>query len=215
MAVILLWTRPRQVLDGQETRDSHNKSWTVASAYLVICAFTVFQSFNWNVQFDSDVGVEGRLTMKILLTAATAALMAFGCATAADAAVRAGTLTCQSAPRVGAIIGSSTQGRCVFTSARGHRHYYSARFTRFGPDIGVTGGSRTVWAVFAPTAIPHHKRALVGNFVGASADAAIGVGLGANVLVGGSSNTISLQPLSVKTQTGLAVGAGIGSLQLR
>ena len=154
--------------------------------------------------------------MKILLTAASAALMALGCATAADAnTVRAGTLTCQSGPRVGAIIGSSTSGRCIFTNSRGHRHYYNARFTRFGPDIGITGGSRTVWAVFAPTGAAHGHRALVGNYVGASADAAIGIGLGANVLVGGNANTISLQPLSVKTQTGLAVGAGIGSLQLR
>ena len=183
--------------------------------YLVICKFTVSKSFNVNLRFDSNVGVVGRLTMKILVAAASAALLALGCATSADAAVRAGTLRCQGAPRIGAIIGSVQQARCVFTSTRGHSHAYQARFTRFGPDIGITGGSQSVWAVFAPTAVPHHHRALVGNYVGASADAAIGVGLGANALVGGSGNTISLQPLSVKTQTGLAVGAGIGRLELR
>lgn len=154
--------------------------------------------------------------MKFLLTAASAALLALGCTTAAEAnTIRAGTLTCNSGARVGAIIGSRTTGRCVFTNSRGHRHYYEARFTRVGPDIGITGGQRTVWAVFAPTGAVHGHRALVGNYVGASADATVGVGLGANVLVGGNANTISLQPLSVSTQTGLAVGAGIGSLRLR
>ncbi|MGA9546101.1 MAG: DUF992 domain-containing protein, partial [Rhodomicrobium sp.] len=69
------------------------------------------------------------------------------------------------------------------------------------------------WSVYAPTSLRH--RALVGNYVGASADAAIGVGGGANVLVGGNSATISLQPVSVKSQTGLAIGAGLGQLQLR
>jgi uncharacterized protein DUF992 len=33
--------------------------------------------------------------------------------------------------------------------------------------------------------------------------------------VGGNSATISLQPVSVKAETGLAVGAGLGQLQLR
>lgn len=151
--------------------------------------------------------------MKILLTAATAAFVAFGFSASADAATRAGTLSCQGAPRIGAIIGSVQQARCVFTDRRGRREYYSGRMTRIGPDIGITGGSHIVWAVFAPSSL--HHRALVGDFVGASGDAAIGVGLGANVLVGGNRDTVSLQPLSVKVQSGLAVGVGIGRLQLR
>ncbi|MGA9266007.1 MAG: DUF992 domain-containing protein, partial [Rhodomicrobium sp.] len=90
---------------------------------------------------------------------------------------------------------------------------YVAQFGRIGADIGITNRSELVWSVYAPTSLRH--RALVGNYVGASADAAIGVGGGANVLVGGNSATISLQPVSVKSQTGLAVGAGLGQLQLR
>jgi hypothetical protein len=39
-------------------------------------------------------------------------------------------------------------------------------------------------------------------------------GLGANVLVGGSSQTVALQPLSVQGQIGLDIAAGVGSLDL-
>ena len=39
--------------------------------------------------------------------------------------------------------------------------------------------------------------------------------IGANVLIGGSNSTISLQPVSVEGNTGLNVAAGIGSISLR
>jgi hypothetical protein len=57
--------------------------------------------------------------------------------------------------------------------------------------------------------------ALAGEFAGATASATVGVGAGANVLVGGSSRTISLQPLSLEGSTGLNVAAGIGAISLR
>ena len=50
---------------------------------------------------------------------------------------------------------------------------------------------------------------------GGAASATVGVGLGANALVGGSGNTIALQPLSGQAQTGLSVAAGIAGLELR
>ena len=39
--------------------------------------------------------------------------------------------------------------------------------------------------------------------------------LGANALIGGSNNTIALQPVSVQGQTGLSVAAGVAGLELR
>lgn len=155
--------------------------------------------------------------MRILLTAVAGALVALGCASSADAAVRVGTLRCIGAPKVGAIIASVQQARCVFTGVSGRHERYVAQFGRIGADIGVTNRSELVWSVYAPTSLRHRARALVGNYVGASADATVGVGVGggANVLVGGNNATVSLQPISVKTETGLAVGAGLGQLQLR
>ena len=56
---------------------------------------------------------------------------------------------------------------------------------------------------------------LAGTYGGASASATVGVGVGANVLVGGSNNTIALQPVSLQGQTGLGVAAGVAGLELR
>jgi Protein of unknown function (DUF992) len=71
-----------------------------------------------------------------------------------------------------------------------------------------------VWAVFAPG--PYvGPGALAGDYVGATGSATIGVGVGANVLVGGSNRSISLQPLSIEGNTGLNVAAGIGAITLR
>ena len=56
---------------------------------------------------------------------------------------------------------------------------------------------------------------LSGNYAGAQGSASIGVGAGGNVLVGGSANSISLQPLSLQGQVGLNVAAGLESLELR
>ena len=56
--------------------------------------------------------------------------------------------------------------------------------------------------------------ALAGSYGGATASAAAGVGVGANVLVGGSGNTISLQPISIEGMTGLNIAAGVAALTL-
>ena len=88
-----------------------------------------------------------------------------------------------------------------------------------GLAAGVSTGAQAqggvlVWAVFAPTA-NLGPGALNGNYVGATGSATVGVGAGANVLIGGSNNMISLQPVSVEGNTGLNVAAGIGSISLR
>ena len=127
---------------------------------------------------------------------------------------RVGGLTCDAAPRVGLVVGSRQQLRCVFNSNAAGRCPYSGTIGRIGLDIGVTGGGRLVWAVFAPTS---HVGcgALRGSYVGASGSASLGVGLGANVLVGGSHSTISLQPLSVEGQLGVNLALGVSRLTLR
>ncbi len=151
--------------------------------------------------------------MRNLVTAVSGLLLAFGFITSADAAVRVGFLRCHAARTTGAIVGSSHEARCVFTNYTGHREGYVAHFERIGLDVGFTDQSVLVWAVYAPTGLHHH--ALAGEYVGASAEAAVGIGAGANVLVGGNHATISLQPVSVKAETGLAIGAGAGRLVLQ
>ncbi len=76
-----------------------------------------------------------------------------------------------------------------------------------------TTGSVIIWAVFVKT--DRYKGMLTGTYTGrSSAEMSLAAGLGANVLVGGSSQTVALQPLSVQGQIGLDIAAGVGSLDL-
>lgn len=133
----------------------------------------------------------------------------------AQSKAKVGMLTCKTAPSVGLIVGSRQRMECVFASETGpQRETYAGAITRVGLDVGISAGGVLAWAVFAPTAaLPHG--ALRGNYVGASGDISLGVGAGANVLVGGSRNTISLQPLSLEGQVGVNLALGVANLSLR
>jgi hypothetical protein len=132
----------------------------------------------------------------------------------AQGGVRVGTLTCHVASGWGFVFGSSKSLHCTFAPAPNRGEFYAGTINKFGVDIGYTQGGVLVWAVFAPTA-NLSPGALNGNYVGATGSATVGVGAGANVLVGGSNSTISLQPVSLEGNTGLNVAAGIGSISLR
>ncbi|HUK08231.1 MAG TPA: DUF992 domain-containing protein [Stellaceae bacterium] len=131
----------------------------------------------------------------------------------AQSGVSAGTLTCNVSSGWGFVFGSSRELRCTFSHPGGVEHY-AGHISKFGVDIGYTSGGVMVWGVFAPTSNVA-PGALAGNYGGVTASATVGVGVGANVLVGGSNNTISLQPLSVEGNTGLNVAGGIGAITLR
>ncbi len=111
------------------------------------------------------------------------------------------------------LLDQAHDARCVFKGDNGRTERYVARINRIGLDVGFTGKSMLVWAVFAPS--EHRRHALRGSYVGASGDLALGVGAGANVLVGGNDRTISLQPLSLKAVNGVTVALGAGSVELR
>ena len=140
----------------------------------------------------------------------------FGSATAqAQAPFRVGGLTCSTGPRVGLVLGSRQDMRCVFVASETGRQYvYRGTIRRIGVDIGVTRGGTLFWAVFARNS-QIGQGTLRGNYVGASGNIALGLGLGAKVLIGGSRRTIMLQPLSVEGQIGLNVALGVANLTLR
>jgi len=71
-----------------------------------------------------------------------------------------------------------------------------------------------VWTVLAPSS-DVASGALAGNYGGVSAEATVGLGVGANALVGGSEHSIVLQPVSVQAQQGLNVAVGVLALSLR
>lgn len=145
---------------------------------------------------------------------AVAAALAAPAPALAQSRVKAGTLTCDISAGIGLIVTSRKNVTCMFTpSTRGPREVYVGTISKFGLDIGATAGGEMIWAVYAPT----NRRfgALAGRYGGASAEGTVGVGVGANVLVGGSNRTVELQPLSVQGQAGLNVAAGVAELDLR
>lgn len=127
--------------------------------------------------------------------------------------VAAGTLTCDVSAGFGLIVGSRRSVNCTFApSLPGPVEFYSGTITKVGIDIGATTRAVLVWLVYAPTSRP--VGALAGVYAGATAEATVAVGLGANVLIGGSNRTVALQPVSVQGQTGLNVAAGVAELSL-
>src|SRR3979409_1565747 len=128
--------------------------------------------------------------------------------------VQIGVLECRGGASVGFIIGSVTNLGCVLRADGLPEDRYVATIRKVGLDIGITEESALAWGVFAP-AVRLGPGALSGDYAGAQGSASIGVGVGGNVLVGGSNNSIALQPLSVQGQVGLSVAAGLESLELR
>lgn len=134
-------------------------------------------------------------------------------AQAREGGVKVGTLTCSVAGGWGAVIGSSRRVNCLFSPEHYAPERYVGRITKIGLDLGYRRSGTIVWGVFAPTD-RLGRGDLHGSYGGVTASATIGVGLGANALIGGSDHTLALQPLSIEGSTGLNVAAGIGGLNL-
>jgi len=153
-----------------------------------------------------------------LLASAIAGLMLALVSTSsarAEPKIQAGQLVCKGGVGFGLLVISSKGFDCTFTPADGRRpHYYRARVTNLGVDIGITGPSILMWTVLASTNTlrPGH---LEGQYLGAGAEASVGVGAGAKLLIGGFKKSVALQPLSVQGQTGVNVAYGIAGLRLR
>ena len=155
-------------------------------------------------------------TLKAMSAAAFVAALALPfAATAQQGNTKIGSLTCDISGGLGLIIASKKDIQCLYTPAAvgAPREVYVGAISKLGIDIGATTGGSLLWDVFSPT--QGGPAALAGNYAGATAEATVGAGLGANVLVGGSNRTIALQPLSVQGQTGLNVAAGVTELILR
>jgi hypothetical protein len=124
-------------------------------------------------------------------------------------------LTCKLNPSIGFIIAGHQSMECRFVqNAPFPPEAYEGALNTIGIDIGITAGGVLGWAVFAPTVgIP--AGSLAGEYIGASGDLGLGVGVGANVMVGGSGRSIALQPVSLEGSVAIDVALGASGLQLR
>jgi len=132
---------------------------------------------------------------------------------AGESGVKTGFLTCTVDSGWGFIFGSSRSLKCSYARSAGVSEHYQGKIQKFGVDIGYMESSVIVWAVFAPTA-DVGAGALAGTYAGATGSAAVGAGAGGNVLFGGSSSQIQLQPVSLEGGVGLNVAGGILALNL-
>jgi hypothetical protein len=146
--------------------------------------------------------------------AAALSLAAFAApALSQNAGVNVGQLTCSVAGGMGFVFGSSKELNCLFTRTDGTAQRYSGTIKKFGVDLGFTKEAQMIWLVFAPGAVA--PGALTGAYVGGTASATVGVGVGANVLVGGSTKQVTLQPVSVEGSKGLNVAGGVAEVDLK
>ena len=126
---------------------------------------------------------------------------------------RQGMLTCRTSASLGLILGSTQRLACQFKADSGWTQNYDGRMNRIGLDIGITAGGVMVWAVLGSSSAIQ-PGALTGRFVGASGEISVGVGAGANLLIGGTAQSISLQPLSLEGQIGLNLALGVAGMTL-
>jgi hypothetical protein len=155
----------------------------------------------------------GFLKLTMIATIAAGA-MAFAGGAAAQEKVAVGQLTCGVRGGMSFVFGSTRELRCTFNvdlTSDGER--YEGSIQKYGLDLGYTGNALMTWTVLAPSR-GLRSGTLSGKYYGVAADASAGIGGGANVLVGGSNNTISLQPVSVQGQTGLNAAVAVAEVEL-
>jgi hypothetical protein len=153
------------------------------------------------------------LRVAAALAASIGLASAFATPAAAQGGVNVGNLSCNVSSGWGFVFGSSRALNCTFAGPGGRYEYYVGNISKFGVDIGYTQGGVLIWTVVAPTAVLA-PGSLAGSYAGGTASATVGVGVGANALIGGSGNTVALQPLSIEGNRGLNVAAGIGAITL-
>lgn len=154
----------------------------------------------------------------LLATLALAAVLSVPAAAQAPQSwAQVGSLSCKVNPNIGLVIVGHQPLECLFTptpTSQGPPQSYDGAINTVGLNVGISAGSVLGWAVLAPTTgVP--AGALAGDYVGVSGDIGIGVGAGANILLGGSGRTFALQPLSLQGSIALNVVLGVSSLTLR
>jgi hypothetical protein len=190
-------------------------TWGIVQVYVHLVADIPLSRIDAAVGFAPSNTLREEFMKRGPMLAAGAALAALAMTSAAEAQTRVevGVLTCNARGSQGYIIGSSRELRCRF-KRQGRDEYYQGTIDKFGIDIGSTKQATIGWAVLAPTSnLP--PRSLSGTYAGVSAEATVGLGVGANALVGGSKRSFVLQPLSLQAQEGLNIAAGVSQLRLR
>lgn len=155
--------------------------------------------------------------MNKLIAAALAAIVLLAASilpAAAQDRVQVGRLSCEVAPGIGYLIGSQKEVLCKFTRKGYKTEVYDGTISKLGLDIGFTERTRIEWLVFSIRGQDVKRGSLRGTYVGASGEASLGVGGGANWLIGGSRRGFALQPWSIQGTVGVNLTWAFSSLSL-
>ena len=125
-----------------------------------------------------------------------------------------GQLVCNVSGGAGFVITSSRGLNCEYSPSSGAPpQHYVGTINNFGLTLGDQGPGKLTWGVVSVGGAVG-PGALAGTFQGASASASAGQGIGTNALFGGDNGSITFQPLSIQTESGVNVAAGVSSMSL-
>lgn len=124
-------------------------------------------------------------------------------------------LRCEIEGGIGFVLGSSKTVNCEFHKNGAKIERYTGTLGKLGLDIGITQKSYLAWSVGRLGNAAREDYSLTGDYEGISADAALGVGLGANALLGGDRKNVVLQPFSTEEMHGVNIAIGVSRLRRR
>ena len=124
-----------------------------------------------------------------------------------------GMLKCDTSIGIGEILVRKQTMTCTFTHSNGQVENYTGKVHQYGVEIGMVEEGHLAWAVFAASPATG-TGLLAGKYGGVDASVAAGIGLGVDVLVGGTGKAFSLQPLAVDGEPGIGIAAGVEQVEL-
>lgn len=131
----------------------------------------------------------------------------------AQISTEVGVLSCDVSVGIGLIIEQKQKVACTLSNGGGVSQKYKGSINQYGLELGEVTGGHLTWTVLAATTTVA-PGALAGTYAGAEADASLGRGAGVQVLIGGTGNAFTLQPMAVETEKGTALSAGVETLTL-
>jgi hypothetical protein len=142
-----------------------------------------------------------------------AATLALSFSSPAVSSTQLGMLKCDTSIGIGEILVRKQTMTCTFTHSNGQVENYTGKVHQYGVEIGMVEEGHLAWAVFAASPATG-TGLLAGKYGGVDASVAAGIGLGADVLVGGTGKAFSLQPLAVEGEPGIGIAAGVEQIEL-
>ena len=131
--------------------------------------------------------------------------------------IELGVLKCKVVPgsRVNLLVRSTADVECTFDNQGTIEKYIGESGIALGLDLSFkTDETISFTVVAASSDTTPGAYSLAGKYVGGTAAAAAGVGLGAKALIGAGDNNFSLQPLALETSKGIGASAGLGFLYI-